>query len=488
MESLPKSVLGWVEVIREWKPGRAGELTELVAQPWESRDWGELERVLRLAIGVVAAGAFAGELQALADDVDGREPGSNGAGRITARCPHCQEMAPRHRERERKLKTTMGEVVFRRSEYHCICGRLFAPADEKLGLREDQRMSPHMLEMSERYGAESESFDAAARTFKDWIDGEQGSAPSSSAIREHVVARAAQLDRDIGESVAQGVRDSRSVPLLPWAGGPDDTLVIEIDGGAVRVRETAEGKREQAWREAKLGAIYLLRDRIEKPPSAAQAKLGLPGRGKVTRCLEVARVGHWDESGFAAELYVLAVMMGLYQVGRVVLISDGALWIAELKQAYFPMALHILDFWHAMEQVCKPARTAFGNNDVAFTAWRQARTTDLMAGNVGAVCRSIAALTRRRQIAGSKAELKKLAKETRAFLKKRRAMLRPAEFRTAGLPIGSGLIEGRIKSVIQSRAKRPGMSWSLEGIQAILRLRPHLHNATYLPPKSKRAA
>lgn len=487
MESLPKSVLGWVDVIREWKPGRAGELAELVAQPWETRDWAELERVLRLAIGVVAAGAFAEELQGLADDVDGRqrEPGSKAAGRIMARCPRCQEQAPRHRERERKLKTTMGEVAFSRTEYHCSCGHLFAPADDKLGLRDEQRMSPHLLEMSERYGVENESFEAAARTFKDWID---GSAPSSSAIREHVVARAAQLDREMSELVAQGVRDSRSVPLLPWAGGPADTMVIEIDGGAVRLRKTAEGKWQLGWREAKLGAVYLLRDRIEKPPSEAQAKLGLPGRGKVTRCLEVARVGHWDESGFAAELYVLAVRMGLHRVGRVVLISDGALWIAELKQAYFPKAQHILDYWHAMEQVCKPARIAFGNNDVAFTAWRQARAADLMAGNVGAVCRSIAALTRRRQIAGSKAELKKLAGEARAFLTKRRAMLRPAEFKSAGLPVGSGLIEGRIKTVIQTRAKRPGMSWSLEGIQAILRLRPHLRNANYLPPTGTRAA
>lgn len=477
MQSLPTRLGEWVESIRSFKPKRAEPIQAILDLPLTDRDWAELEHLVKLSIGSVALHAFVAEVQALADEVDGREPGSEGAGRLHGTCPQCGAQAPRWRERERTLQSTLGTLRFRRTEYRCDCPCVFAPADDALGLREHQRMSPRMLSLTEEHGSEKESFREAERDLKRWVE----EPPSSSAIREHVVTKAAELDAQASKQVAAIRRDSRNVALYPDAGGPGDTMVIEIDGGAVPLRgEAAKTLRNvsddratedgaddddasDSWREAKLGAIYLTRDRIEKPPSKRQAARGLPGRAQVLRCLEVARIGHWEASGFAAELYAEAVRMGLHRVKRVIVIADGAPWILLLQQAYFPQATFVLDYWHAMERLCKVGRLAFGEDKVAFAKWREARGTELMAGDVDALCRALSNLERRKSIASRRSDLQKAAQRARRYLRKRRDQLRPTEHRAAGLPIGSGLIEGRIKTVIQRRTKNPGMRWSLRG-------------------------
>ncbi|MEW6352230.1 MAG: hypothetical protein AB1646_24520, partial [Thermodesulfobacteriota bacterium] len=45
------------------------------------------------------------------------------------------------------------------------------------------------------------------------------------------------------------------------------------------------------------------------------------------------------------------------------------------------------------------------------------------------------------------------------------------EYLKLGLPIGSGLIEGTCKNLINDRMERSGMRWSQEGAEAILKLR-----------------
>jgi hypothetical protein len=46
-----------------------------------------------------------------------------------------------------------------------------------------------------------------------------------------------------------------------------------------------------------------------------------------------------------------------------------------------------------------------------------------------------------------------------------------AQFRQAGLPIGSGAVESACQTVVQARFKQAGMRWSRNGAQALLALR-----------------
>lgn len=62
---------------------------------------------------------------------------------------------------------------------------------------------------------------------------------------------------------------------------------------------------------------------------------------------------------------------------------------------------------------------------------------------------------------------------------RRLAHLRYPHFRAQGLHVGSGLAEAAYKTVVSARAKRAGMRWTPEGLDALLPLRTAALNRTY---------
>ena len=52
--------------------------------------------------------------------------------------------------------------------------------------------------------------------------------------------------------------------------------------------------------------------------------------------------------------------------------------------------------------------------------------------------------------------------------------MRYAEFRKQGLPIGSGMVEGACKHLVNKRMKRSSMEWCHRGATAVLQLRKYL--------------
>ena len=62
---------------------------------------------------------------------------------------------------------------------------------------------------------------------------------------------------------------------------------------------------------------------------------------------------------------------------------------------------------------------------------------------------------------------------------RRLAHLRYSHFRAQGLHVGSGLAEVACKTVVSTRAKRAGMRWAPEGLDALLHLRTAALNRTY---------
>ena len=57
--------------------------------------------------------------------------------------------------------------------------------------------------------------------------------------------------------------------------------------------------------------------------------------------------------------------------------------------------------------------------------------------------------------------------------------MRYPAFRAQGMHVGSGIAEAACKTVVSTRAKRTGMRWTPEGLDAVLAVRTAVLNDTY---------
>ena len=64
------------------------------------------------------------------------------------------------------------------------------------------------------------------------------------------------------------------------------------------------------------------------------------------------------------------------------------------------------------------------------------------------------------------------------FLSNAQRMRYPT-FRAKGMHIGSGIAEAACKTVVSTRAKRSGMRWTPQGLDAVLALRTCVLNQSY---------
>lgn len=433
-----------------------------------------LEEVVQKLMGRSGATILELEMQAIADSLDtDREP---------RRCPNCGKMADFKSRRSRELESSIGPLQFFRHIHHCLCGSTFGPADAAIGIKPGTHLSPRMRALTEKFGREAGSFKLARELMAETVTSAAASTIGLVIARngEEAIARDRQQVKEVR-------RAPRNAPLVPDPATRDDTLIIECDGGAGPCRPK-DGERRRAdagthrdddashvseagrsprprttHREMKIGAIYMQRDRIEKPSASPDQ----PPRGQIVRSFMQSWIGHWTE--FGRLLWTLAITVGLRSAKRVVLIGDGSKWIDDLQREFFPRAIRILDFWHAIEHLAKVGRVALGDSP-PFQKWLAQQRHRLRHGHLDAVLAAVRSLETHRAKG-----LKKAIRDTLGYLEPRRQQMDYPRFVALGLPIGSGLIEGRIKNE-KRRVDSSGMRWDVANLQAMLTLRAHAHN------------
>ena len=78
-----------------------------------------------------------------------------------------------------------------------------------------------------------------------------------------------------------------------------------------------------------------------------------------------------DAEHFGKELFALATNIGIYKETitnqEIVFIGDGAAWIWNLADKYFPNAVEIVDYMHAKSHLFNVAKHAFGETETETT-------------------------------------------------------------------------------------------------------------------------
>lgn len=223
---------------------------------------------------------------------------------------------------------------------------------------------------------------------------------------------------------------------------------LELDGCMLNSTE--------GWKENKLATIYSEADVVrrgegEKMRASILFKTLVSSFAKGVEDFE-KRVAYWlrkTQKMFARKLIV---------------ISDGAVWIENMVKRLAKNAVHILDWYHAKEKIYNCAKALYGEFSPKVAEWAEPLCNLLWNGQAEAVIAHLEA-----QAAKSKNQTPLY--ELRNYFADRLPMLRYDEFRRAGYIIGSGAIESANKYAIQDRLKKSGMRWSIKGANAVAKLR-----------------
>jgi hypothetical protein len=204
----------------------------------------------------------------------------------------------------------------------------------------------------------------------------------------------------------------------------EDVFYAEIDGSMIPTRNN-----DEPWKEVKLGRLFRGDDCLNPNTD-------------VSYLHDSQYVGHFGTSGdFCKKLGSVIDAYGDLK-DRLVFINDGATWIREWIADNYPLAVSILDYYHALGYLYEFAEKAFPDAPVEKNKWCDKQKDLLLTSDVEAVLDNIS-LTK----VGEKDKKKIIT-----YYQNNKERMKYKQYRNTGCGIiGSGAIESAHRTVIQKR-------------------------------------
>lgn len=248
----------------------------------------------------------------------------------------------------------------------------------------------------------------------------------------------------LGEQITTDLASPVEHPLL----AEDELIYGSIDGSMVQT--------DTGWQEVKVGRIFSSQARIE-----AGQKGDTQTRFRLSDSTYCAHLG--DHTDFTP-LFEASLGNYIRQADRLVLLSDGGVWIQHYLEKTYPQATHILDYYHAVEHLAEFVKIHFKGSQ-AGGQWFDRQKDKLLLDGLDEVLDELGSLGKL-SVEGTCCRSRLMG-----YYRRNRDRMQYGSFRQRGLQIGSGAIEAAHRTVIQARMKRSGQRWSEAGAQAMLNLR-----------------
>lgn len=295
-------------------------------------------------------------------------------------------------------------------------------------------------------------FGAATPLLAEVVSYKLASAPAREVAQDLAKSHDLTLSDTYLHHLAQEVGQVAVEKQAPWGvEAPAPTAPVAII--ATGVDGTTLPLVNEAYKEAMCGTIALYDAAGERLQTEYLGTM--PQAGKTT---------------FAQRMTArVARVTARYPHALQVCLGDGAQWNWDFFAAYYPTAVWVLDFYHAAMHLHAAAEAIFGKGATAAEYSARWRTTLRDAeGGVASLLRSL--LYYRNRTPLSPRTQAALDSELNYF-RRHAHLMRYAELRAAGLPIGSGVTEAGCKELLKARFCRSGMRWKRESGAPILQLR-----------------
>lgn len=232
-------------------------------------------------------------------------------------------------------------------------------------------------------------------------------------------------------------------------GGPKakPRVYVGVDGVMTPLNQA------QGYKEALVGVVFKDSDHWQLSPKRAQI-----------RCRQyVATLKSRDE--FQHRVYQLYTQVVGQTPYETVVLGDGAHWIWQMAEQYFPKCIQVLDFFHVSEYVWAVARAAYPQREPEQKTWVEQQQALLKQSNWQAV------IAQCRQLPSVDSSLKEAVVNLERYLSNNQTRIDYQQYLHAGLMIGSGVVESSNRRVVTQRLKQAGMHWSKPGAEGVMALR-----------------
>ena len=393
---------------------------------------------------------------------------------------------------ETGYQSVFGAVRVARTGYsHRGVSNLF-PRDAQLNL--PRQSYSHRLQKRVAAKAAKMSFESVASD----IEAETGVRMGTRQIEEIVLAAAQDFDafytQPCPEVIAQHAA-AKPIQVLTFDG---KGVVMRKESLREATRKRAEASPPKAprgfarqdksnrKRMATVAGIYHIDRHVRSPQSVAQqfAPLRLvpqerqvvpkPVGKKLWASLEKS-MQTVIETGFAEGKR----RDPKYQAEWVVLVDGDLAQLDDIEQTARALGVEvviILDIIHVLEYVWKAAKAWLPPDDPNMTQWVCDKISQVLQGKAKSVVRHLRrGATAKRMSSKQREPIDKCA----TYLSNHAAYLNYPVYLAKGYPIATGVIEGACRHLVKDRMGITGARWSLQGGEAVLKLRALVINGDF---------
>ena len=376
---------------------------------------------------------------------------------------------------KRKLTTLFGDVTVKRKSYSQQAQKSIFLLDEQLNLPADQYSDGirHRVAIEAR----KSSYDEVVETINQTTGG-------------HIQKRQSlNLTQDVAQDFDKYYQQMRYLT-------PEETpnlLVLTFDGKGVVMRpdglrectkkaalkskklnsRLSAGEKKDRKRMAQVAAVYTALPHVRTPESIMK----INNEDNNVRSLKAVERNKrvWASIKDTAEsviedAFLEALQRDPAQQRQWVVLVDGhphqIKLINRVMKKHNINATIVMDFIHVLEYLWKAAWCFYKKGDNNVEKWIEKNSLKILKGQGNQVAKGM-------RISATKQELNKRESVDKcaSYLLKNKLRLQYGDALKNGYPIASGVIEGACRHLINDRLDITGARWSLDGAEAILKLR-----------------
>jgi hypothetical protein len=381
----------------------------------------------------------------------------------------------------RSIKTIFGKVELTRAAYGGRDLESLHPLDAELNLPPDVYSYSLRQRVSEEVA--KHSYDEAVTSLSKQI----GSSMPKRQCQE-LVERAAQ---DF-ESFYQRQRETSAEEVR----AKNEILAISSDGKGVLMRisdlrevtrtaalerkphlkhRLSKGEKTNAKRMATVAAVYTTARFVRTPEQVVRELKPIGELPPERPRPEQKRLWASLKQGAKEvinQAFAEALRRDPERIKDWVMLSDGdrkqLFYLEQSAQEYGVKPLIILDLIHVTERLWSAAWALHSTGAPAAEQWVSVRLLEILHGKSSSVA---AGIRRSATLRGLTAEERAPIDKCADYLLKYRDYLHYDQYLAAGYPIATGVIEGACRYLVKDRMEVTGARWSLDGAEAVLRLR-----------------